>query len=162
MGYSPVSEFWLAFFSPPPCRWCLCVWNTLRNLVCFWHPSACTWFSTWFIPASTLMERLVLEASSLLELFTLCDLTFCLSQILDYFFLFFWWSQMLVVFHPPDVGHFSRPGQPVCFFPCPPCPTPKQLFLVIQDAFWLSDHACSFPCGAMKACPTRPLWVGRT
>ena len=89
MGYSPFSEFWLTFFSSPPCRWWLCVWNTLHNLVQFWHVSTCTWFSTWFIYVSTLMERFVLEVCSLLELFTLCDLILFLSQNRDFFFFFF-------------------------------------------------------------------------
>lgn len=164
MRYSAFSDFWLSFFLSPPCRWCLWVWNTLRNPVCFWCLSTCTWFSKQFISISILMEKLVLEVSSLLELFTLCDLTLFLSQILVGFvcsFVWVLWWQMAVVFYTSD-GHFSGSGQPVCFFPCPPCHTPKQLFLIIQDVFWLPDHAYSFPCGAMKACPTQPLWTDRT
>lgn len=76
------------FFSAPTCRCCLCVWNMLHNLVCFGHPSTCIWFSTCFTSFSTIMETFVLEVSSLIQLFTHCDLSLYVPQILDLFFFF--------------------------------------------------------------------------
>lgn len=101
-GLLSILWIWLAFFSSPPCKWRLCVWKTLLSLVCFWHLSTYTWFSTWFLSVSTLMETLVLEVSSLLELFTFCDLTFSFLNPSSFFFFFCTdqetWSILLELF----------------------------------------------------------------
>lgn len=131
---------WLAFFSSPPCKWRLCVWKTLCNLVCFWHLSTYTWFSTWFISVSTLMETLVPEVSSLLELFTFCDLTLFLSQILDFYFYFLWWH-MAAVFCPSWAFLSTWPTS--LFLPLSSLPHPKTTFPDNSGCF-LASWACLF------------------